>query len=113
MQTMHLPLLDFVDEAKALQLTLSTKGVIVAKIQKHACALAKVVAVQGIVYQVKNNTRDPGVGFSFGNTNLRRTLLKNRLKVAKGPLKKMRSLAFISRKARVFFSGAGYAQSSS
>jgi len=43
----------FVEEVKALPLTLSTKGVIVAKIQKHAYALANVLAAQGIVYQVK------------------------------------------------------------
>jgi len=76
MQTMYLSLLNFVEEVKALQLTLSTKGVIIAKVQKHAYVLAKVLADQGIVYQVKNNTRDVGVGFSFGNTSQQRTLLK-------------------------------------
>lgn len=102
---------DFVHITKSLKLTLSTKGVIVAKIQKHAYALAKKLAEHGIVYQVKSNTRDLGVGFGFGGPPVKRTILKKRLSTAKGPLRRIKQLAAISRKARVLFSGAGFAQS--
>lgn len=111
MTSMYNSIYDFVYVTKSLKLTLSTKGVIVAKIQKHAYALAKKLAEHGIVYQVKDNTRDLGVGFGFGGPKVKRTILKSRLALAKGPLRKIKQLAAVSRKARVLFSGAGFAQS--
>jgi len=82
MKAMLLSVLDFVDLIHSLQL-----------------------------YKVRNNRRDLGVGFSFGSTTQRRHLFKNIVKRVNGPLKKMTTLANISRRTRVLFSGAGYSQS--
>jgi len=111
MTNMYNSIFDFVEVVKALKLTLRSKGVIVAKVQKHAHALAKELAKHGIIFQVRSNTRDLGEGFGFGVTKAKRTLLNSRLALAKGPLRKIEHLASVSRKARVLLSGAGYAQS--
>lgn len=50
---MLLAVLDFVELIQSLELVLSTKGVIVAKIENHAHLLAKGLAKRGGIYQVK------------------------------------------------------------
>ncbi len=71
-------------------LTLSITGIIMAKLNHDATALAKELPKHGIAYEGKSATRGLGAGFSFGNISQKRHLLKNRIKVAEGPLKKWR-----------------------
>ena len=108
---MYKAIMDFVDLVKRLNLVLSTKGVIIAKQPEAAHLPAKERAKHGIVYQVKPATRDLGVGIGFGEPKAKRTLIKSKLALAKGPVRKIKHLASVSRKARVLFSGAGFAQS--
>lgn len=53
MKSMSLSVLDFVELIHSLDLVLSSKGVIVAKIGKDAHILAAELAKRGIIYKMK------------------------------------------------------------
>jgi len=68
---------DFVQMAKSLGLTLSKKGVIVAKKTYAAKVLIQEIKDMGATYNAAESTRDLGVDFSFSkNTKVRKIYLK-------------------------------------
>jgi len=110
-QTMWLSILDFVNLSRALGLKLSTKGVIVAKQPSAVRTLVKALAQKGITYNTSETTRDLGIDFSFScKAEVRKHILKHRIKKSKNMLNKIQKLAKLSRGARVLFSGAGYSK---
>ena len=109
---MYKSIADFVQLTKTLNLKLSNKGIIVSKEPQAAKAIAKLLKQIGVNYQVGNQTRDLGVNFTFSKRPcIRKSSVKKRIKNVNCPLKKICALAGISRRARIFFSGAGYAKS--
>jgi len=103
---------DYVKLSKKLGLKLSTKGVIIAKLPYAAKMIVEELKTIGVIYNVVESTRDLGVDFSFSKKPaVRKSILKNRIKKARGTLNKIYRIAQISRRARVLFSGAGFSKS--
>ena len=97
--------------SKLLGLTLSKKGVIVAKKPYAARLLVQEIKDLGTTCNVAASTRDLGVDFSFSkNPKVRKSILKTRIKNSQGALNTIYKLAKISRRARVLFSGAGFSK---
>lgn len=93
-------------------LTLSTKGVIIAKLPYAARHLVQELKTLGITYNTTETTRDLGIDFSFSRKpKVRKCILKQRIQNSKGTLNRIYRIAKVSRRARVLFSGAGYSKS--
>ena len=99
--------IDFAKFAHSIHLKLSHKGVIVAKLQQDGKKLAFRLKQKGIKYQVNDSTRDLGVSFA-NSPKGKRQLINQRTKNATKTLVKIQSLASISRKAKLLFTGSGF-----
>ena len=97
----------FAKFAHSIHLKLSHKGVIVAKLQQDDKQLAFRLKQKGIKYQVNDSTRDLGVSFA-NSPKGKRQLINQRTKNATKTLVKIQSLASISRKAKLLFTGSGF-----
>jgi len=103
---------DFAKMSSKLGLTLSTKGVIVAKLPYAARRLIQELKTLGITYNTAETTRDLGIDFSFSRKpKVRKCILKQRIQKSKGTLNRIYRIAKVTRRARVLFSGAGYSKS--
>jgi len=103
---------DFAKMSSKLGLTLSTKGVIVAKLPYAARHLVQDLKTLGITYNTAETTRDLGIDFSFSRKpKIRKCILKQRIQKSKGTLNRIYRIAKVTRRARVLFSGAGYSKS--
>jgi len=92
--TMSKAVKDFIAMAKLLGLTLSKKGVIVAKKLYAARMLVQEIKDMGTIYNVAENTGDLGVDFSFSkNQKVRENILKTRIENSQGALNKIYKLA--------------------
>jgi len=94
-----------------LKLTLSSKGCIVTSCPKLSKLLRKELLSYGLEYQVETGARDLGVTHTSGATRPIQ-ISKSRFLKAKSRVKKINSLAKISRMSRKLFSGSAYSAAS-